>query len=56
MSELLLSIGFGLVVTSVVALSADGLSLQFCTTNYINFASAELGFPPKATAHDEGQS
>ncbi|MFE4468577.1 branched-chain amino acid ABC transporter permease [Leifsonia sp. NPDC056824] len=42
MSELLLAVGFGLVVASVLALSAVGLSLQFGITNYINFAYGDF--------------
>ena len=33
-----LSVGFGLVTSSVLAISSVGLSLQFGITNYINFA------------------
>jgi branched-subunit amino acid ABC-type transport system permease component len=39
---LLLSLGFGLVTASVLALAAVGLSLQFGVTNYINFAYGEF--------------
>lgn len=42
MSELFLAIGFGLVIASVLALSAVGLSLQFGITNYINFAYGDF--------------
>jgi branched-subunit amino acid ABC-type transport system permease component len=42
MSELFLAIGFGLVVASVLAISAVGLSLQFGLTNYINFAYGDF--------------
>lgn len=42
MSQLFLAIGFGLVVASVLALSAVGLSLQFGITNYINFAYGDF--------------
>lgn len=42
MSEFLLAVGFGLVVASVLALSAVGLSLQFGITNYINFAYGDF--------------
>jgi branched-subunit amino acid ABC-type transport system permease component len=42
MSELFLAIGFGLVVASVLAISAVGLSLQFGITNYINFAYGDF--------------
>lgn len=38
MHQFLLSIGFGLVTASVLAIAATGLSLQFGITNYINFA------------------
>ncbi|MHB1612738.1 MAG: branched-chain amino acid ABC transporter permease [Actinomycetes bacterium] len=38
MSILWLSLGFGLVTASILALSSVGLSLQFGVTNYINFA------------------
>jgi branched-subunit amino acid ABC-type transport system permease component len=37
-----LSVGFGLVTASVVALAAIGLSLQFGVTNYINFAYGDF--------------
>jgi branched-subunit amino acid ABC-type transport system permease component len=42
MTELFLAIGFGLVIASVLALSAVGLSLQFGITNYINFAYGDF--------------
>lgn len=42
MSEVLLAIGFGLVVASVLALAAVGLSLQFGITNYVNFAYGDF--------------
>jgi branched-subunit amino acid ABC-type transport system permease component len=42
MTEIFLAIGFGLVVASVLALSAVGLSLQFGITNYINFAYGDF--------------
>lgn len=42
MSVLLLSIGFGLVTASVLALATIGLSLQVGVTNYINFAYGEF--------------
>lgn len=35
---LLLSIGFGLVTASVLALASVGLTVQFGVTNYVNFA------------------
>lgn len=38
MSTLLLSIGFGLVTASVLAIAGVGLSLQFGVTNFVNFA------------------
>ncbi|MCL6597087.1 MAG: branched-chain amino acid ABC transporter permease [Firmicutes bacterium] len=38
MNALLLSVGFGLVTASVLALSGVGLSLQFGVTNFVNFA------------------
>jgi branched-subunit amino acid ABC-type transport system permease component len=37
-----LSFGFGLVTTSVLAIAAIGLSLQFGITNYINFAYGDF--------------
>lgn len=37
-----LSVGFGLVTASVLAISAVGLSLQFGITNYINFAYGDF--------------
>lgn len=37
-----LSIGFGLVTASVLALASVGLTLQFGVTNYINFAYGEF--------------
>jgi branched-subunit amino acid ABC-type transport system permease component len=37
-SVLLLSVGFGLVTASVLALAGVGLSLQFGVTNFVNFA------------------
>lgn len=38
MHQILLSIGFGLVTASVLALASVGLSLQFSVTNFVNFA------------------
>lgn len=38
MDTLLLSIGFGLVTASVLAIAGVGLSLQFGVTNFVNFA------------------
>jgi len=37
-----LSFGFGLVTTSVLAVAAMGLSLQFGITNYVNFAYGDF--------------
>jgi branched-subunit amino acid ABC-type transport system permease component len=37
-----LSVGFGLVTTSVLAVAAMGLSLQFGITNYVNFAYGDF--------------
>lgn len=42
MSDLLLAVGFGLVVASVLALASVGLSLQFGITNYVNFAYGDF--------------
>jgi len=39
---LLLSVGFGLVTASVLAIASVGLSLQFGITNYINFAYGDF--------------
>jgi branched-subunit amino acid ABC-type transport system permease component len=39
---LLLSLGFGLITASILAIAAVGLSLQFSVTNYINFAYGDL--------------
>jgi branched-subunit amino acid ABC-type transport system permease component len=39
---LLLSLGFGLITASILAIAAVGLSLQFSITNYINFAYGDL--------------
>jgi branched-subunit amino acid ABC-type transport system permease component len=38
-SQLGLSVGFGLVTASVLALAAVGVTLQYGVTNYINFAT-----------------
>lgn len=38
MHQILLSIGFGLVTASVLAMAGVGLSLQFSVTNFVNFA------------------
>ena len=37
-----LSVGFGFVTASVLAIAAVGLSLQFGITNYINFAYGDF--------------
>ncbi len=42
MQQLWLSVGFGLVTASVIAVAAVGLSLQFGITNYINFAYGDF--------------
>lgn len=42
MHILVLSIGFGLVTASVLALAAVGVTLQFSVTNYINLAYGEF--------------
>lgn len=45
MSLFLLTLGFGVVTASVLALASVGLSLQFGVTNYVNFAyGAYLAF------------
>ena len=38
MNILLLSVGFGLITASVIAVAGVGLSLQFGVTNFVNFA------------------
>lgn len=38
MDHILLSIGFGLVTASVLAMAGVGMSLQFSVTNFVNFA------------------
>ncbi len=38
MDQFLLSVGFGLVTASVLAIASVGLSLQFGVTNFVNFA------------------
>ncbi len=38
----LLSLGFGLVTASVLAIAAVGLTLQFGVTNYVNFAYGDF--------------
>jgi branched-subunit amino acid ABC-type transport system permease component len=40
MSVFLLTVGFGLITASVIALAAVAVTLQFGITNYINFATA----------------
>ncbi len=42
MHQFWLSVGFGLVTASVIAVAAVGLSLQFGITNYINFAYGDF--------------
>lgn len=42
MHQFVLSIGFGLVTASVLAVAAVGLSLQFGITNYVNFAYGDF--------------
>jgi len=42
MTLLWLSVGFGLVTSSVLAIAAIGLSLQFGITNYVNFAYGDF--------------
>lgn len=42
MSLFWLSVGFGLVTASVLAIAAVGLSLQFGITNYVNFAYGDF--------------
>ena len=37
-----LSVGFGFVTASVLAIAAVGLSLQFGITNYVNFAYGDF--------------
>jgi branched-subunit amino acid ABC-type transport system permease component len=37
-----LSLGFGLVTASVLALASVGLTLQFGVTNYVNFAYGDF--------------
>jgi len=39
---LLLSIGFGLITASVIAVAGVGLSLQFGVTNFVNFAYGDF--------------
>jgi Branched-chain amino acid ABC-type transport system, permease components len=38
MHQILLSLGFGLVTASVLAMAGVGMSLQFSVTNFVNFA------------------
>lgn len=42
MHSFLLSIGFGLVTASILALAAMGLTLQFGITNFVNFAYGDF--------------
>ena len=42
MSLFWLSVGFGIVTASVLAIAAVGLSLQFGITNYVNFAYGDF--------------
>jgi branched-chain amino acid transport system permease protein/neutral amino acid transport system permease protein len=42
MHQFWLSVGFGFVTASVIAVAAVGLSLQFGITNYINFAYGDF--------------
>jgi len=42
MQQFWLSVGFGVVTASVLAIAAVGLSLQFGITNYINFAYGDF--------------
>ncbi len=42
MTVLLLSIGFGLITASVIAIAGVGLSLQFGVTNFVNFAYGDF--------------
>ncbi len=42
MSVLLLSIGFGVITASVIAIAGVGLSLQFGVTNFVNFAYGDF--------------
>ncbi len=42
MNILLLSVGFGLITASVIAVAAVGLSLQFGVTNFVNFAYGDF--------------
>jgi len=41
-SILLLSVGFGLITASVIAIAGVGLSLQFGVTNFVNFAYGDF--------------
>jgi len=57
MSILMLSIGFGLVTASVLAIAGVGLSLQFGVTNFVNFAYgdyATLGAYIALVANEHG--
>ena len=42
MHALILSLGFGLVTASILALAAMGLTLQFGITNFVNFAYGDF--------------
>lgn len=57
MDTILLSVGFGLVTASILAIAGMGLSLQFGVTNYVNFAAgdyATLGAYVALTLNREG--
>lgn len=41
-SQFPLSVGFGLVTASIIAIAAVGLTLQFGVTNYVNFAYGDF--------------
>src|SRR5260370_33661090 len=42
LQTLLLSLGFGLITASVLAIAAVGITLQFGVTNYLNLAYGDL--------------
>ena len=42
MSQIVLSLGFGLVTASILALGAVGFTLQFGVTNLFNLAFGEI--------------
>ncbi|MGH9107575.1 MAG: branched-chain amino acid ABC transporter permease [Acidimicrobiales bacterium] len=42
MSSLGLSVGFGLITASILAIASVGLTLQFGVTNYVNFAYGDF--------------